>query len=271
LNNWEAAWSTMKKEWCCENRDLGCPVDPSVPSTSTAAPEFETTPAPTVPEQPHWLRIWLADMNVGAKFIMTMVLALLLGCCCGGFFLYISVRYCIPPKKSKTELELMAEVNKLLARANATTRGELSVSLTWDTTEDLDLHLICPDGVEINWESMEHHGGRLEFDANSGASLKKKTKTPIEHIVWGPFDPAQPEMNPPEGEYEIWAKVADKHVLHADANLTVIKTIRGQREIYHHRLVPGLFEKRICTFEYRGPHSPGGGGSPGSHGHGHRR
>jgi hypothetical protein len=268
LNNWEAAWSLMKKEWCCENRNLGCEGDPNL-MTTTTPPEFPTEPP--IVEQPRWLRMWLADMDVGAKFIMTMVLALIVGCCCGGFLLYIAVRYYIPPKKSKTELELMAEVNNLLTLSNCDTRGELQVSLAWDAHVDLDLHLVLPDGREISAEPghQEYHGGRLAAD-EQGVELKKKNKWFIEHIYWGPYNPAEKLLNPPEGEYQIWVEVPYRHVLHADVNLTIVKTIHGQREVFHHRLVPGVFKKHLCNFKYWGPdkrHHPQGDAGVPAHGY----
>ncbi|CAK0842587.1 unnamed protein product [Prorocentrum cordatum] len=29
LDNWEVGWSTPKKAWCCEQRQVGCPVEAS--------------------------------------------------------------------------------------------------------------------------------------------------------------------------------------------------------------------------------------------------
>mmetsp|Transcript_64348 Transcript_64348/g.184771 ORF Transcript_64348/g.184771 Transcript_64348/m.184771 type:complete len:369 (+) Transcript_64348:108-1214(+) len=244
VQHWERSWSTIKKEWCCENEAIACPYTPGE-VTTTLVPIFEEDSAVV----PVWLEKWLSNMNIGAKFIMTMSMALVLGCSCGAFGFYILVRYCVTPKKSRTELELMSEVNKLLAANNANGRGgELSITMMWDTSEDFDLHLVMPGSIgEISASCPEKAGFKLDGDAN-GNPLKA-TKTPMENIYWAPVAD-QPDVTPPEGEYQIWAKCGH-NVLHADANLTVVKTIRGRREIFHHRIVPGTFEKRITTFTYK--------------------
>lgn len=243
LANWQNGWSILKKDWCCENEQLGCPLQPGeVQTTLNPAYIQETEPA-----VPVWLERWLADMPIGAKFIFTMCVALIVGCGAGAFLFYILVRYCIPPKKSRTELELMAEVNQLLDKAKCSKRGKLLVTLMWDTKEDLDLFLKLPNNLgEISWMNPTPDvagGGRLDADVTE-LELRRGKKQPIESIV---FDD---QSAPPEGDYEIWVKCGEK-VLHHDANLTIVKTVNGVREIFHHRMVPGTFEKKITTFTYR--------------------
>lgn len=251
LDNWERGWSLIKKDWCCSNEGVGCVKDSN--EAFGAQPPLDTQG----PRIPRWLEMWQPDMDLGAKFIMTVSMALIFGCCSGAFALYILVRYCISPLKSKTEQELMKEVSWLLDRAKVNVPGELSVALMWDSAEDFDLHLVIPTGEEISWQCTQAHGGRLTCDS-TGKRLKDKA-SPVENIQWPPYDHAHPDANPPEGEYEIWVKLCHTCVLHSDANLTIVKTIRGKREIFHHRMVPGTFEKKVCGFRYKAPHSSPGG------------
>ncbi len=62
--------------------------------------------------------------------------------------------------------------------------GILRVNLSWNTTDDLDLHVETPSGeVSYNNKTVENGGviATLDIDANAGESL---TSTPQENIVW---------------------------------------------------------------------------------------
>ena len=62
--------------------------------------------------------------------------------------------------------------------------GILRVNLSWNTTDDLDLHIETPNGeVSYNNKTVENEGviASLDIDANAGGNL---TSTPQENIVW---------------------------------------------------------------------------------------
>lgn len=62
--------------------------------------------------------------------------------------------------------------------------GILRVNLSWNTTDDLDLHIETPKGkVSYNNKTIENEGviASLDVDANAGGNL---TSTPQENIVW---------------------------------------------------------------------------------------
>jgi len=62
--------------------------------------------------------------------------------------------------------------------------GILRVNLSWNTTDDLDLHIETPNGeVSYNNKTVENEGviTSLDVDANAGGIL---TSTPQENIVW---------------------------------------------------------------------------------------
>lgn len=73
--------------------------------------------------------------------------------------------------------------------------GKFRVNLEWNTIDDLDLHLIIPDGQEIYYgnKDVSSNGcqGHLDLDANAGAY----TETPQENIYW--------DDNVPYGKYKI--------------------------------------------------------------------
>ncbi len=61
-------------------------------------------------------------------------------------------------------------------------QGELQVTLTWDQPNDLDLHLVQPDGEEIYYGHMESdEGGYLDLDSNAGCNIDGVNN---EHITY---------------------------------------------------------------------------------------
>lgn len=81
--------------------------------------------------------------------------------------------------------------------------GVLRVSLSWHNHDDLDLHLIEPDGYEImfrNKQIVSPSGGMLDIDCNAGTPT---TREPVENIYWS-------SLPKREGNYKVvvnqWAK-----------------------------------------------------------------
>jgi hypothetical protein len=60
--------------------------------------------------------------------------------------------------------------------------GKLQVILAWDDHNDLDLHVVCPDGVDINFIRRLACGGTLDVDANG--DVRRLTPTPVENIFF---------------------------------------------------------------------------------------
>lgn len=60
--------------------------------------------------------------------------------------------------------------------------GKLQVILAWDDRNDLDLHVVCPDGMDINFIRRRACGGTLDVDANG--DVRQLTPTPVENIYF---------------------------------------------------------------------------------------
>ncbi len=60
--------------------------------------------------------------------------------------------------------------------------GKLQVILAWDDRNDLDLHVVCPDGVDINFIRRQACGGTLDVDANG--DVRRLTPTPVENVFF---------------------------------------------------------------------------------------
>ena len=70
--------------------------------------------------------------------------------------------------QEKTELERLIALSKEPLQGE---RGSLSVNLSWNTTDDLDLHITTEGGKKIDYQNkiLEYDGsiGKLDVDANS--------------------------------------------------------------------------------------------------------
>ena len=74
-----------------------------------------------------------------------------------------------------------AEMAKRLEREGAKA-GQLSVSLMWNETDDLDLHCVEPSGEHIYYShETSKDGAHLDVDMNAGGSL---STTPVENMYW---------------------------------------------------------------------------------------
>ena len=74
--------------------------------------------------------------------------------------------------------------------------GELRASLAWYNHDDLDIHMVCPDGFRIYYGQKRHvkSGGTLDVDMNAGGP---SSRTPVENIVF----PSKNKMV--EGDYTV--------------------------------------------------------------------
>lgn len=83
--------------------------------------------------------------------------------------------------KIKNDIERLKQLKKQELEGES---GILRVNLSWNTTDDLDLHIETPKGeVSYNNKTVENEGiiASLDVDANAGGNL---TSTPQENIVW---------------------------------------------------------------------------------------
>jgi len=74
-------------------------------------------------------------------------------------------------------------------------RGDVKITLRWYTRDDLDLHVIDPDGNELFYSNAHaDNGGKLDVDSN--AACGNTTSSPVENIFW-------PSGDAPSGEYQV--------------------------------------------------------------------
>lgn len=88
------------------------------------------------------------------------------------------------------------DIETRLNNANART-GELQISLSWDGDADLDLYVLCNDGL-VGATSPKGCGAELDVDMNQArqnALQRYDSLSPVENIIW--------TKAPPRGEYKI--------------------------------------------------------------------
>jgi hypothetical protein len=94
--------------------------------------------------------------------------------------------------------------------------GKLQIILAWEDRNDLDLHVVCPAGGEISFNSRQACGGQIDVDANGDA--RTATASPVENVY---FD------DPAAGTYRI---VVDPYAMRVAVDSRFRITIRRDGE-----------------------------------------
>lgn len=102
--------------------------------------------------------------------------------------------------------------------------GEVMVTLVWNTTDDLDLHVIEPSGERIYFsEPLSSQNGTLDIDKNR--SSMDLTINPIENIFY-------PDL-PHSGTYTINVHCYSKNSNSSEIPYTLAVNINGQTKLYN--------------------------------------
>lgn len=146
---------------------------------------------------------------------------------------------------NQTEVQI-ATIQSTSQIATEGGRGSLKVNLKWNTYDDLDLHVIDPDGVEIYYGSREHRCqdvlGKLDIDANAGSS---HTRTPQENIFW------EDGKNAPLGRYKVFVVYFAKKDSFTEVPFTVtVYPDKGQSKVFTGIMYNANDRKNIVDFDY---------------------
>lgn len=104
--------------------------------------------------------------------------------------------------------------------------NETSISLTWNNTNDLDLYLVCPDGVRVPLQQVRC-GARHKVDMNRTGEESKAVSDPVEYIRWedGPPEPGTYRV---EVEYFSWRQPSE-----VATDFTVTMRRNGKKTEFH--------------------------------------
>ena len=121
--------------------------------------------------------------------------------------------------------------------------GDLSVSLAWFNTNDIDLAVQEPTGSFVWFRNMRTpSGGQLEFDITSPTSYSN----PIEHINW--------QSSPTYGTYRVFANCYSNHEHLSEIPIKILVNMGGVKKLINTTIegrsnYPGK-GKLICQFNY---------------------
>ena len=135
-----------------------------------------------------------------------------------------------------------ATMDDVLNELNAGT-GEITVSLLWDSTDDVDLHILTPDGSEIYYGNRSTGGGELDIDANTSSNMMDN---PVENIFF---------PTPGAGTYTVWINDYSDRT-DGTTNYIVRVTVGGQSQTFEGTIDGTGTRIDIITFEYGGSQGP---------------
>jgi hypothetical protein len=118
--------------------------------------------------------------------------------------------------------------------------GDIQISVSWDTVDDIDLHVTYMNNSMINdrihWQNrFGRSGGILDIDMNANGPV---SNTPIENIFW-------PYQSAPTGQY-----IVQVHFFRAWSNrksVPVLVRIKTTKGILMHTVVVGLNQPPITV------------------------
>ena len=123
---------------------------------------------------------------------------------------------------------------------------EIRCSLLWNTRTDLDVHCVCPDGVEIFFGRKSHKNGYLDVDAN----VHGETLTPVENIRWA-------TGKAPEGRYKFFVNNYTNRATQNPYKLEL--EVNGKIYTYDGNLISDSCRKNtdvVFEFDYRHGEDP---------------
>jgi hypothetical protein len=135
--------------------------------------------------------------------------------------------YLIYPASSMDDRkeDIDAEIRQRLLKAGGRFENcSIRASLIWNTYDDLDLHVITPDGYHIYYgDKKSRCGGELDVDRNAGG---RETRKPVENIRW-----AKGTAKP--GKYRVFVRNYAYHEdVVADVSFKVELDIDGHIETF---------------------------------------
>ena len=134
-----------------------------------------------------------------------------------------------------------ADMDDVLNSLGAGT-GEITISVIWDSEDDIDLHVSTPSGEEVYYGNREAGGGTLDVDANYDVMMDE----PVENIYFS---------SPDAGTYTVWIKdFTDRS--DGTTNYIVRVTVGDQSQTFTGTIDGSGTTIDIITFEYGGSGAP---------------
>jgi uncharacterized protein YfaP (DUF2135 family) len=119
--------------------------------------------------------------------------------------------------------------------------GDIQATLTWDSTNDLDLWVTDPSGDTIYYRnSLSSTGGELDVDAN--ADCLNLTTDPIENIFWDTGEA-------PMGRFEVAVQYFKQCETNAPISYHLRLEVDGEVTEYDNVILAEGQKQDVVTFE----------------------
>jgi len=144
-------------------------------------------------------------------------------------------------KRPKGALALSKDIERRVVEAGGNTQGVMVASLSWQSADDLDLHVLLPGGQEISYKQKKL--GSIELDVDmcvQGRHSGKCADRPVENVVF--------DDEPAAGRYKIYVQNFNYHLNTLPENMQVarmqegVKTSKEERELRLSQNRPVLFD-----------------------------
>lgn len=112
------------------------------------------------------------------------------------------------------------------------------VTLIWNNRNDLDLHVVCPNGTRVYFANITGCGSQLDIDMNASANML--SNAPVENIVW-------PRGLPP-GRYQVFVDHYANHGSHDPTPFRVRVRVAGDERVFNGSIRHGEPARFITDF-----------------------
>jgi hypothetical protein len=154
--------------------------------------------------------------------------------------LFLYPRKGIEERRSDIDAEIAARLRREGGKS-----GDVRVSLIWNNTNDLDLHVIAPSGEEIYYgHKRSICGGELDVDMN----VRGESEKPVENIYW-------PPNGAPPGRYRVYVQNYKYHTpVHGETEFRV-EVVAGKKASHFEGTISGAGKASnttVCEFDFTG-------------------
>jgi hypothetical protein len=126
-----------------------------------------------------------------------------------------------------------------LLRQHRAGSGDVRISLMWSNKNDLDLHVVDPNGEEIFYgHRLARSGGLLDIDMNASPPLRVPA---VENVFW-------PLRAAPAGQYSVYVNHYRRHDSADLTPFTVRSLVRGETTDVHGTIRFGEPKKLVYQF-----------------------
>lgn len=131
------------------------------------------------------------------------------------------------------------ELGRRLAREGGQS-GSIQISLLWNNRNDLDLHVVTPEGERIFYGNRQSRSlGRLDVDMNAGGKVSNQ---PVENIFW-------PQGSPALGKFVVYVDYFARHDMNVDETAYEVHLlVDGEKQVFRGVLQDGANPFLVTTF-----------------------